>query len=65
MKKVFVDCVREGKIIATYDFGYGETIGPSARPSHETVVNSARSNLTSERIAFPPYAGIEFKVRWG
>jgi hypothetical protein len=24
----------------------------------------AKTNLTNERIAFPPYTGIEFKVRW-
>jgi hypothetical protein len=63
-KQVFVDCVREGQVIASYDFGYGETIGPSARPDHPSLIAEAKSNLTSQRIAHPPYAGIEFKVRW-
>jgi hypothetical protein len=64
VKRVDVDCVRDGQIIASYDFGYGETLGPSARPDHRSLIEEAKSNLTSEDIAFPPYAGIEFKVRW-
>jgi hypothetical protein len=64
LKRVFVDCVRDGQVIASYDFGYGETIGPSLLPGHQSFIAEAKSNLTSEAIAYPPYAGVEFKVRW-
>jgi len=64
LKRVFVDCVRDGRVIASYDFAYGETIGPSQPPGHQQFVAGAKENLTSLGVAFPPYAGIEFKVRW-
>jgi hypothetical protein len=64
VKQVRVDCVRDGQVIASYDFGYGETLGPSVPPSHQALVAGAKENLTSLGVAFPPYAGIEFKVRW-
>jgi hypothetical protein len=64
VRKVYVDCVRGGQVIASYDFAYGETLGPSAPPSHQQFVAGAKENLTSLGVAFPPYAGIEFKVRW-
>jgi hypothetical protein len=63
-KQVFVDCVRDGQVIASYDFGYAETLGPSMPPSHQSLIAEAKSNLTSQAIAHPPYAEIEFKVRW-
>jgi hypothetical protein len=58
LKQVFVDCVRDGQVIASYDFGYGETLGPSAPPSHQALVAGAKENLTSLGVAFPPYTGI-------
>jgi len=61
---VFVDCVRNGQVLAFYQFGYGETLAPTARPEHQSLMAQAKTNLTNERIAFPPYTGIEFKVRW-
>lgn len=63
LKKVFVDCVHDGRVIASYQFGYGETTAPTAPPTHQSLVAKAKTNLTNERLAFPPYDGIEFKVR--
>jgi hypothetical protein len=64
LKRVFVDCVRDGQVVASYDFGYAETQGPSMPPNHQSLIAEAKTNLTNQAIAYPPYAGIEFKVRW-
>jgi hypothetical protein len=64
LKQVFVDCMRDGRVIASYAFGYGETAGPSMPPSHQSLITEAKTNLTDQAIAYPPYAGIEFNVRW-
>jgi hypothetical protein len=63
-KQVFVDCVRDGQAIASYSFGYAETLGPSVPPSHPSLVAEAKTNLTNQAIAYPPYAGVEFRARW-
>lgn len=64
LKQVFVECVRDGQVIASYSFGYAETLGPSMPPSHQSLIAEAKTNLTNQAIAYPPYAGIEFKIRW-
>jgi hypothetical protein len=64
VKQVFVDCSRDGQVIASYEFGYGETQGPSPPPNHQHLIAETKTNLTTQRIAFPPYARIGFKVRW-
>ncbi len=64
VKTIWVDCIRDAKIIASYDFGYGVTAGPSALPAQEGLIGEAKTNLTSMGVATPPYAGITFKVRY-
>jgi len=62
MKSAFVDCRRNGQSIRTYDFGLPESLGLTVPPSRQTVIDQAKSNLTTEGLAFPPWADIEFEV---
>jgi hypothetical protein len=62
MKKALVDCRRNGQSIRTYDFGLPESSGLTALPSKQELIDVAKSNLTTERLAFPPWADIEFEV---
>jgi hypothetical protein len=41
-KKVFVDVSRNGRIIASYDFGCGETQGPSLPPNRQHLIAKAK-----------------------
>jgi hypothetical protein len=59
---VIVNCRRDGKLIASYPMGYGETAGPSAPPSHESFINEAKTALTNDGLARPPYTGIQFEI---
>ena len=63
-KFVIVTCFRDGREIAEYQLGLPETIGLSAPPDRNELIAQAKSNLTTERKAGPPYEGIEFKVRY-
>ncbi len=64
MKTIYVDCRRDGKLIATYDFGWPITAVPGPLPERNTMTSQAKDALTSQRLAFPPYDGIEFVVRY-
>ncbi len=64
VKTVMVECFRDAKVLKSYDFGYGETIGPSAPPEREGVIAEAKFNLVSQGLAKPPFAGITFNVRY-
>ncbi len=64
VKTIWVDCIRDGKVIASYDFGFGVTVGPSALPAQEGLIDDAKNNLVSMGLAKPPFAGITFKVRY-
>ena len=64
VQQVFVDCVRDGQVIASYDFGVPEAQLPSMPPSNQSLISEAKTNLTNLGVAFPPYVGIEFNVRW-
>lgn len=59
---VTVKCLRGADLIASYEFGYGITIGPSSPPTDECLMDGAKTNLTNEGIAFPPYEGVTFKI---
>ena len=63
METVYVECSRDGTVIRTYDFGYARAPG-LALPTHEHLIEQTKSNRTSERLAFPPYDGITFRVLW-
>ena len=62
LKVIRVHCKQGGKTIRSYDFGYAETAVPSNLPDREAIIADAKNNLVQERIAFPPYDGIEFEV---
>ena len=64
MKKIFVDCWRGGKLIASYEFGWPIGLLPGAPPERNRLIDQAKSLLTSNRIASPPYDGITFGVRY-
>ncbi|WP_139347219.1 hypothetical protein [Herbaspirillum sp. VT-16-41] len=64
VQKVFVDCLKDGSRIATYEFGYGETLDKTPPPHSSALIEEAKTSLTLERKAFPPYEGIEFKIRY-
>jgi hypothetical protein len=62
MKKARVDCRRNGESIRTYDFGLPESLGLTVPPSRQSLIDQAKDNLTTERLAFPPWEDIEFEV---
>jgi isopropylmalate/homocitrate/citramalate synthase len=64
MKKAFVDCRRNGQSIRVYDFGLPDTLGPTVPPERKELIDQAKTALTNERLAFPPYDDIEFDVRY-
>ena len=57
-----VDCVRDGEVIASYPFSWARTLGPSSPPPKE-LIDEAKSNLSIERKAAPPFEGITFEIR--
>lgn len=61
---IFVDCSRDGKIIMTYDFLCPASLAaPPVLPPNDDFVKQAKTNLTTERLAVPPYAGMTFRIR--
>jgi len=62
MKNALVHCRRNGESIQTYEFGLPDTLGLRVPPSEKELIDQAKSNLTTERLAFPPWADIEFEV---
>jgi hypothetical protein len=61
---VFVDCFSVDTIIRTYEFGCPvNAAGVASQPSNEDLISEAKSNLTCEKLAKPPYDGIKFVVR--
>jgi len=64
MKQAIVECVRDGEVIAAYEFGIPESIGPTTPPSHASLVEEAKVNLSNHRLAAPPWEGITFRVKW-
>ena len=60
---IYVDCLRDGMLIRTYDFLCPATLGPSAPPADEQLILQAKDNLSTERLAAPPFEGIKFEVR--
>jgi hypothetical protein len=65
LKDVVVICRRRPgrEVIYQHDAKY--VAGPQlARPGHEELINDAKTELTNRRLAFPPYADVEFAVEW-
>jgi hypothetical protein len=66
MVKIVVNCIRisDGMIIRSYDFPSPIPLDPrrTSPPAGQELIDQAKTNLTTERIAFPPYPGIKFVV---
>lgn len=61
---IFVDCSRDGNVIRTYDFLCpASSAAPPVLPPSDHFIEQAKTNLTNERLAVPPYAGMTFKIR--
>ena len=64
VKQVIVECKRGQEIIARYEIGVPISIGPTVPPPDSEFVDHAKTNLTNQRLAFPPYTDITFNVIW-
>jgi hypothetical protein len=66
MKIVWVHCYREGSLLRSYDFGIPVPADPRALmlPSRDELEAQAKTHLTTERLAFPPYEGIRFEIEY-
>jgi hypothetical protein len=64
MVRKIVDCLRDGKVIASYSLSYAVTLGPSAPPD---LIKEAKENLIRQGLVNPPFdfTGIEFRIRDG
>jgi hypothetical protein len=62
-KTAVVECIRDGRVIATYSLGIPKTAGPSSPPSKAEIEKEAKLSLSNEGLASPPFEGITFKVR--
>jgi hypothetical protein len=60
--KKIVDCIRNGKVIASYHLAYGITLGPSSPPD---LIAAAKDNLINDGFVKPPFdfTGLEFRIR--
>jgi hypothetical protein len=64
VKKIFVDCRRGGKLIASYEHGWPIAVLPVPAPDRKLLIDQAKSQLTTDRLASPPYDDITFEVRY-
>ena len=64
MYTVWVHCYRRGTHIRTYDFGVPIPLDASAYtpPAREQLEADAKTQLTDEGLAAPPYDGITFRI---
>lgn len=64
MLKIWVHCYKGDALLRSYDFGVGIPLDASALelPTREALETEAKTNLTNERLAYPPYEGIKFKI---
>jgi hypothetical protein len=62
MNKVFVKCWRRSQLLATYEFRVPASL--AAPPLFDTVelISDAKSQLTTDRLAFPPYYDIRCEL---
>lgn len=64
VKQILVDCWHDDKLIRAYDFGATISVAGPVMPPYEKLIGDAKTNLTNEGLAFPPYDGITFRVRY-
>lgn len=61
---ISVDCRKDGTLVRTYTYTVpGTAVGPPAPPPDEVLEGQAKSDLATERLAFPPYEGFKFNIR--
>jgi hypothetical protein len=63
---IWVRCYRGDSLLRSYDFGWPESLNPAAdtRPSGQGLENEAKTNLTTEGLAWPPYDGMKFVIEY-
>jgi hypothetical protein len=65
MKTVTVVCLQGGQELARYSYKYPQNLlGQDVLPDRNQLINDTKTALTNDGKAFPPYAGIDFDVRW-
>jgi hypothetical protein len=62
---IYVDCLRDGMLIRTYDFLCpASLVLPAPPPADETLIHEEKGNLSIERLAAPPFEAInETRIR--
>jgi hypothetical protein len=67
--RIKVVCLRDGQIIGSCEIPcVVNTRVPTPPPDKQYLIDEAKRYLTTVRIDFPPYAGIDFKIEypcWG
>lgn len=63
VRQKFIDCIREGKVIASYPVGIPIGLLPGAPVDMRALEDGAKTQLTNDGIAFPPWEGITFGLR--
>jgi hypothetical protein len=64
VQKIIVECRRGSELIATYEYGSPIPMIPGILPDGSELKSEAQSQLTNDRLAFPPYDDIAFLVRY-
>jgi hypothetical protein len=64
IKTVWVHCYQGITLLKSYDFGVPVPADERAfrLPTREHLEAEAKTNLTTEGLARPPYTGISFKI---
>lgn len=61
---IFVDCMLNGKLVRTYDFLCPASLaGSPVLPPDDHFIEEAKTNLSNERLAAPPFSGMKFVIR--
>jgi len=63
MAKFIVDCIKDGDVFVSYEFGVPGTLAAPPQPNQQEILDEAKTTLANERRAMPPYTGITFNIR--
>jgi len=63
MDDYYVDCRRNGELIATFVFSVPHSIAAPGMAPVTELIDQAKAGLTNFGHAKPPYDGIEFSIR--
>ena len=64
VRPIYVDCLRDGDLIASHEYGWVSGALPSPAPDQQSLIDQSKTQLTNDRLAFPPYQGVTFRVRY-